>query len=183
MARKSSSDDGDERNLDQIGNVGKRKEPKRAENRTYVFDIQLTEYTNENYAEYNWRQLVQKEESNEGDSDIEIIEIREGSQNKNRKKKIVKPADPEDDYDLEDDFIDDSEVNDEDVPEEISTACGGFYINHGNLTFRNKDGRNVPNLIQTSHPPEDDGMKEKTTSICVGVSPCAAGKRSNGLAR
>ena len=100
------------------------KNKNKDEKETYVFEIKLTEYTNDNHAEYNWKDLVQAEEDRKRDSDIEIIEI-EASAN----KKLKKSQDPEDEYDLDDDFIDDTEVNDEEVHAEVSTAHGGFYIN------------------------------------------------------
>ena len=81
-----------------------------------MFDIELTEYTDKNYAEYNWKKLVQQEEVKDRDSDIEIIEIE--IKDKNQKKR-PKPVDPEDEYDLDDDFNDDSEVNDEEVPDTL----------------------------------------------------------------
>ena len=131
MVRMNSDDE------DWIANRRKVLAEKKKEKKTFVFDIELTEYTNDNYAEYNWKSLVQREEDKDRDSDIEIIEVEvhEGGQ----KKKKQGPADPEDDYDLEDDFIDDSEVNDEEVPAEVSTAHGGFYINTGSLKFKVKD--------------------------------------------
>ena len=113
--------------------VSKKKKRNR-EGKTYVFEIQLTEYTNDSYAEYNWKELVKKEEERRIDPDIEIIEIDDDPVPK--KKKVSEKIDPEDDYDLADDFIDDSEVNDEEVPDEVTTAYGGFYINVGSLKFR-----------------------------------------------
>ena len=113
--------------------VSKNKKRNR-EGKTYVFEIQLTEYTNDSYAEYNWKELVKKEEERRIDPDIEIIEIDDDPVPK--KKKVSEKIDPEDDYDLADDFIDDSEVNDEEVPDEVTTAYGGFYINVGSLKFR-----------------------------------------------
>ena len=61
-------------------------------------------HTNKNHTKYNWKDLVQAEEDKDRDSDIEIIEI-EGPP----KKKLKKSHDPEDEYDLDDDFIDDTE--------------------------------------------------------------------------
>merc|ERR1712142_1379067 len=104
--------------------ISKRKANKGKEKKTYVFEIELTEYTNDSYAEYNWKDLVQKEEDKDRDSDIEIIEIDiNDSQSKPRQKRS-----------------NDTEVNDEEVPDEVSTACGGFYINTGSLKFKYKDG-------------------------------------------
>ena len=126
---------------DVMSDIGKKKTDKKEEKKTFVFEIQLTKYTNDSYAEYNWKDLVQQELDKDKDSDIEIIEVDEDSQN-NGNKPRPKPLDPEDEYDLHDDFIDDSEVNDENVPEDAMTAHGGFYINIGSLKFKVKDGEN-----------------------------------------
>ena len=124
-----------------MSNIGKQKTNKKEENRTFVFEIQLTKYTNDNYAEYNWKDLVQQELDKDKDSDIEIIEVDDDAQ-KFRKYQKQKTVNPEDEYDLDDEFIDDTEVNDEDVPEDAMTAHGGFYINIGSLKFKVKDGEN-----------------------------------------
>ena len=127
----------DEKDGDVMSNIGKPKSKNKDEKETYVFDIKLTEYTNMNYAEYNWKDLVQAEEDKDRDSDIEIIEVEAPP-----KKKLKKSQDPEDEYDLDDDFIDDTEINDEEVPDEVSTAHGGFYINTGSLRFKVKSAQN-----------------------------------------
>ena len=141
-----SSDKEDE---DVMSNIGKPKSKNKDEKKTYVFEIELTEYTNVNYAEYNWKDLVQAEEDKDRDSDIEIIEIEAPS-----KKKMNKSQDPEDDYDLDDDFIDDTEVNDEEVPAEVSTAHGGFYINTGSLKFK----------VKSAQSNQDESKMQKRTN-------------------
>merc|ERR1712025_162066 len=177
--------------------IAKKKVHKGKEKKTYVFEIELTEYTNDSYAEYNWKDLVQKEEDKDRDSDIEIIEIDiNDSQSKPKQKRSSKPVDPEDEYDLDDD-LDDTEVNDEEVPDEVSTACGGFYINTGSLKFKYKDG-----IRETGHkfPQLDLSQEEKEKLLnqtqqssiknYFGSSmipkksllPQVAGKRSNGTA-
>ena len=176
--------------------IGKKKKKDNSEKKTYVFDIELTAYTNENYAEYNWKKLVQKEEDKDRDSDIEIIEIDiNDSKPKNKK---VKPVDPEDEYDLEDDFIDDSEINDEEVPDEVSTACGGFYINTGSLKFKYKEDKfkkpldkNLPQHgkdrggLSVCSKPQQGGLPIKSSitssNIPVPVANSVPGKRSNGV--
>ena len=128
-----STDDEDKQVM---SDAGKPRTKNKNEKETFVFEIKLTEYTNENHAEYNWKDLVQAEEDKDRDSDIEIIEV-EGPP----KKKLKKSQDPEDEYDLDDDFIDDTEINDEEVPAEVSTAHGGFYINTGSLRFKVKSAQ------------------------------------------
>ena len=49
-------------------------------------------------------------------------------------------------YDEEDSFIDNSECFDETVPENVTTALGGFYINTGPLHFKNDDKYQVSQL-------------------------------------
>ena len=117
--------------------IEKTKEKKKKEKKTLVFEIKLAEDVNEKY-EYNYKEMVKEHEERmkKVDSDIEIIEILDDDPVP-KKKKYKKPVnvDPEDEYDLDDDFIDDTEANDEVVPDQVSTEHGGFYINIGRLKY------------------------------------------------
>ena len=117
--------------------IEKTKEKKKKEKKTFVFEIKLAEDVNEKY-EYNYKEMVKEHEERmkKVDSDIEIIEILDDDPVP-KKKKYKKPVnvDPEDEYDLDDDFIDDTEANDEVVPDQVSTEHGGFYINIGRLKY------------------------------------------------
>ena len=111
------------------------KEKKR-EKKTLVFEIKLAEDVNEKY-EYNYKEMVKEHEERmkKVDSDIEIIEILDDDPVPKKKYKKPVHVDPEDEYDLDDDFIDDTEANDEVVPDQVSTEHGGFYINIGRLKY------------------------------------------------
>ena len=56
-----------------------------------------------------------------------------------KKRKAVEYDDIGDGYDEDDPFIDNSECFDEVVPQEMTTAHGGFYINTGSLEFKAND--------------------------------------------
>ena len=115
--------------------IEKTKEKKKKEKKTLVFEIKLAEDVNEKY-EYNYKEMVKEHEERmkKVDSDIEIIEILDDGPVPKKYKKPVH-VDPEDEYDLDDDFIDDTEANDEVVPDQVSTEHGGFYINIGRLKY------------------------------------------------
>jgi len=108
------------------------KAKKKKKKKTLVFEIKLSE----DY-EYNYKEMVKEHEERmkKVDSDIEIIEILDDDPIPKKKYKKPVPVDPEDEYDLDDDFIDDTEANDEVVPDQVSTEHGGFYINIGRLKY------------------------------------------------
>ena len=145
------------------------KEKKKKEKKTLVFEIKLAEDVNEKY-EYNYKEMVKEHEERmkKVDSDIEIIEILDDDPVP-KKKKYKKPVnvDPEDEYDLDDDFIDDTEANDEVVPDQVSTEHGGFYINIGRLKYVELDagsiatgGKSALSMIKIpQYSPIPDGSK------------------------
>jgi len=121
--------------------IGKKKK-KVIEGPTYSFDIELVPYTEEVFAEYNWKDMIEKFEAGGGtDSEDEIV-FKTPNQQKRKLKSDLKPLkvrkinDPECDYDVHDSFIDNTEEKDEEVPDELTTARGGFYINTGSLKFK-----------------------------------------------
>jgi hypothetical protein len=138
MGRPSDHSDSDEVVIDKKKQVKVKK--------THVFNIKLTvtgtsvrdkNMEENNVYEYNWKDLIKKEEEKKIDPEIEIIEIDDDpSPTKKKKRASVKPKDPEDDYDLDDDFIDDTEEADEEVPDQVFTEHGGFYINKGDLELQ-----------------------------------------------
>ena len=78
-----------------------------------------------------------------------------------KKRKIKDYDDLGDGYDESDPFIDNSECFDEVVPQEITTAHGGFYINTGALEF--KENKNA--VYQLSSDDEGNTDSKKTKKV------------------
>jgi len=103
----------------------------------------------------NAQTLIQKDsllqfDSNISDEEEQIkslakkFEAKYGSsaqriKKKKKDRKVDDYADLGYGYDTEDSFIDDSELHDELVPETVTTAHGGFYINTGLLEFKPRE--------------------------------------------
>jgi len=140
------------------------KAKKRKEKKTLVFEIKLSEIKLSEDYEYNYKEMVKEHEERmkKVDSDIEIIEILDDDPVP-KKKKYKKPVnvDPEDEYDLDDDFIDDTEANDEVVPDQVSTEHGGFYINIGRLKYVELDAGSTG---------KGDGSKAGSGEVPEGTS-------------
>ncbi|KAH0950132.1 hypothetical protein HN011_012527 [Eciton burchellii] len=65
-------------------------------------------------------------------------------------------------YDENDSFIDNTDAYDEIVPEEMTTAHGGFYINCGALEFRAADANSVVHNNNNSNNSDDDESSESS---------------------
>ena len=144
---------------------GGKKKKKTPFNRTYRFNLKLTFEDAKNYPDYNWLDLVAKEEEDRlevkrkevqdqmldpyaSDDEDQLKALAKkfeekygGATEKIKKKKKARKLDDYADlgygYDSDDPFIDNSEVHDEIVPENLTTAHGGFYVNSGNGSFLN----------------------------------------------
>merc|ERR1712106_800315 len=124
--------------------------------------------------------MIEKFEAS-GDTDDEILFKTPHKQKRKlnedpKPKKRSKNADPECDYDVHDSFIDNTEEKDEEIPEEFTTAKGGFYINTGSLKFKRQinifeeDTEDMMDMLdnmdaETDTEPEEivDSEKEETS--------------------
>lgn len=108
-------------------------------------------------------EIVRKKNESTGQSPSEIeaqieeltkkFEAKYGSPTESiKKKKKARKVDDHADlgfgYDSEDSFIDDSELQDELVPETVTTAHGGFYINTGKLEFKARNSANEDSDVE-----------------------------------
>ncbi|CAL7936962.1 unnamed protein product [Xylocopa violacea] len=65
-------------------------------------------------------------------------------------------------YDENDSFIDNTDAYDEIVPEEMTTAHGGFYINCGALEFRTADRQSLVHNNNNNNQSNDDESSESS---------------------
>ena len=139
---------------------GGKKKKKTPFNRTYRFNLKLTFDDAKSYPDFNWLDIVAKEEEDRlvskrkelqeqkqldpyaSDDEDQLQALAKkfeekygGATEKIKKKKKARKLDDYADlgygYDSDDPFIDNSEVHDEIVPENLTTAHGGFYVNSG----------------------------------------------------
>ena len=135
-----------------------KKKKKTPFNRTYRFHVKLKD-EGKHYPDFNWLDLVAKEEETRLESKRKEVQDQmldpyasddedqlkalakkfeekyggatEKIKNKKKARKLDDYADLGYGYDSDDPFIDNSEVHDEIVPQNMTTAHGGFYVNSG----------------------------------------------------
>lgn len=164
----SSSDDNPARNAN-YKSPHKNKKPKsKGPEKTYRFELKLNpdrtgKEKNVEY-EFNWLDLIAEETEKKkskfasasttldpfaSDDEDQLralakkFESKYGGAEDIKKKKKARKIDDYADlgygYDSDDPFIDNSEVHDEIVPENVTTALGGFYVNSGPLEFKARE--------------------------------------------
>nr|XP_040569706.1 putative uncharacterized protein DDB_G0271606 [Lepeophtheirus salmonis] len=149
--------------------VGAKKKVKTKEmKKTFSFILELKDLSSKEYNEFNWLDLVAQEEekskrvlfpANDLQDDEECkalarkYEAKYGVEAIKKKKKVRKLDDYADlgyGYDSNDPFIDNSDVYDEIVPRDVTTAYGGFYVNSGPLEFKERESANEESDPDTS---------------------------------
>ncbi|XP_052903167.1 ubinuclein-1 isoform X2 [Anopheles moucheti] len=181
---------------------------------TVRLELNLFEPTAESFPEFNFSKLIHDEQKrlkkaqkkqndrttngflSDPDIDVEVERISQELERKYgmgteyaSKGKAACPSkldyyDRGAGYDEEDSFIDNSEAYDELIPQEVETVGGGFYINSGQLEFkqlsnfeRPEDAQRMPKpkkrvLSTSSESSEDDepgGAKKKPTQSVPAV--------------
>ncbi|XP_058806494.1 yemanuclein-like [Phymastichus coffea] len=152
------------------------------------FEITLPDSNNENYPEVNYAELLKNAEKKQrkekkktdngatngtnpfGDMDsndkveLDIARYFE-SKYGNRKRKNY--GDLGAGYDESDPFIDNTDAYDEEVPEEVTTVHGGFYINSGLLEFKGNDKANVnsKSLRKDSGSESEENSKDENNKF------------------
>ncbi|XP_049937634.1 ubinuclein-1 isoform X1 [Schistocerca serialis cubense] len=186
--------------LTSIGTNKKEKKVKEV-SKTVRFTITLGESTEEACPEFNYRDLLRSAEKkrktklksdyqvngtspfpDNDDDEEELKQLARKYEEKygvGRKKhgRYVDYVDLGAGYDETDPFIDNTDAYDEVVPEEMTTAHGGFYINCGPLEFKevsdqsdveeSKDIKNKKRVKRALALPDDVGSEEDTESDAV----------------
>lgn len=143
--------------MEAVMNGGKAKSVKETES-TLRFHLQLDNPTDETTNEFLYSELTSEKSRKHTtdtldplteDEDAKLAAIAKqfeekyGSQNK-KSKRVIHEKDLVDighGYDVTDPFVDDTEVYEDYVPYHVDTVFGGFYINTGELEF--KEAENI----------------------------------------
>ena len=110
-----------------------------------------------------------------------------GATEKIRQKKKARKLDDYADlgfgYDSNDPFIDNSDVHDEIVPENLTTAHGGFYVNYGALEFKARESADEDSDVEAVLAESEKAAKKqkgpKKTTSTVGPPPKKKAKESS----
>ncbi|OXU25146.1 hypothetical protein TSAR_008930 [Trichomalopsis sarcophagae] len=152
---------------------------------SFRFVLNLHESNEQRCPEFNYADLLKKAESrrrkekkkdennasnglslfDENADDDKILDVARYFEEKYGNRKKNDYVDLGAGYDESDSFIDNTDAYDELVPEDLTTAFGGFYVNSGSLEF--KDSGKLPNLpkrIQDNGNGNDDDDDEEEAS-------------------
>ncbi|XP_011684599.1 PREDICTED: ubinuclein-1 isoform X2 [Wasmannia auropunctata] len=181
------------------GNMGKQLAP------SFRFALTLPESNEKTCPEFNYAQLLksaekkQRKEQKRGDENTtngldpfdddddedklrdmaRRFEAKYGTSTMGKKRhKYDDYVDLGAGYDENDSFIDNTDAYDEIVPEEMTTAHGGFYINCGALEFRAADRRSLVHNNNNNNNSDDEESSESSEEDTEDVdSPKRVDKR------
>ncbi|XP_017876892.1 ubinuclein-1 isoform X2 [Ceratina calcarata] len=143
------------------------------------FTLTLAESNEKQCPEYNYAQLLKAEEKkrrkdlkrddtttnglpfDEDDDDDKLRDMARRFEAKygTKRRKYDDYVDLGAGYDENDPFIDNTDAYDEIVPEEVTTAHGGFYINSGALEFKTVDRQPVVNNNNNNQSNDDESSE------------------------
>ncbi|CAG0913950.1 unnamed protein product [Notodromas monacha] len=127
-----------------------------------------------------------REEDAENDKLVEIarkFEEKYGQTSK-RRPRVDDYEELADGYDESDSFIDNTEALDEAMPEDVSPALGGFYINKGRLETRKNDDlfrfsrKGGETALVSSDSEDGDRPKERKNTECSDTTDASSVKKS-----
>ncbi|XP_058128764.1 ubinuclein-1 isoform X2 [Anopheles coustani] len=176
--------------------------------KTVRLELNLFEPTAESFPEFNFSKLIHEEQkrlkkaqkklhddANNGflsdpelDNDVarmaRELERKYGSgtayggKEKNSRPSKLDYYDRGAGYDEEDSFIDNSEAYDELIPQEIETVGGGFYINSGQLEFKQLSNFERPDDVHRMPKPKKRALSTTSESSDEEDPPTNAKKKS-----
>lgn len=151
------------------------------------FTLTLAESNEKQCPEYNYAQLLKAEEKkrrkevkrdettanglpfDDDDDDDKLrdmarrFEAKYGTSVGKKRRKYDDYVDLGAGYDENDSFIDNTDAYDEIVPEEVTTAHGGFYINCGALEFKRVDRQSVVNNNNNNNNQSNDDESSESS--------------------